>query len=146
MATHYVRVKSKMVLRTLWSGINATMAAVLFFAFYDPWKISANWDAVDTFLFCSFPCSVGYSSDSGVDFTFYDMVLYWIRVKHISYCSPFGHFYMTFTQMSMVEPLVGTMEVVLGDQSMLSTSPLKLGHLHVPRRFYMESHDIYFYL
>ena len=67
-------------------------------------------------------------------------------MKHISYCSPFGHFYTTFTQMSMVEPLVGTMEVVLGDQSMLSTSPLKLGHLHVPRRFYMESHDIYFYL
>ena len=41
--------------------------------------------------------------------------------------------------MCMVEPLAGTMAVALGDQLMLFTPSLDLGHLHVTCRFYMES-------
>ena len=85
-ATHCIRVKTTMVWKTLWIGLNAAMAIALFSAFTNPWTIAAAWAAAATFAFYSAPCAISAAWTAADVFAFCAMILYWSRLKHVSYC------------------------------------------------------------
>ena len=85
-ATHFVKVRTKMVWRTLWSGINAAMSAALFSAFTTPREIAYAWAAADTFVFCAAPWMISAAWAAVAVFAFCARIMYQIRVKHASQC------------------------------------------------------------
>ena len=84
IAAHCVRVRPTMVRRTLWSGINAAIAAALFAAFTTHWAIAAARSAAFAFFYV--PCVIAATWDAASAAVFCDMIMYWIIVKHGSYC------------------------------------------------------------
>ena len=84
-STHCVQFRPTMVWRNLWIGFNSAISASLFAAFSNHWIISDTWAAATTFFFCDDTCVIyaaWYAAAAAV-FSFYSMILYWIRVKPV---------------------------------------------------------------
>ena len=60
------------------------MAAELFFAFTTSWTIADDWSAAASFVLCAAPCVIIVTWYAAGVFSFYFMILYQFRLKHVS--------------------------------------------------------------